>query len=806
MNETKRLAKKAREAHVTQADPVDGGSAACLSALVRYYGADIHPVQVQALTWKEDEGSNLLQLHEAATTLGFKSSAYQADLTSLMEHPLPSILHLVRENGTQQFAVCYGFDGSYFIVGDPEKGVDKIIPKQLLELWDTRTLLSVEPQDDFQVKLRQYQQKSLQEPSPAASRNQSDRYSAVGMTGELIGVNKMLLISDRTQAGRILPAELAQVVLAMQEFDTLENHLNAAVVRYANVPVQRKPEKGLQGVDPADTQGTAHQITEFRKQALRGSLESLVNEGFLVSERQIRKEILEQCDRLSVIEPAAERVQSLGIPTCNRPESFHTALRSYIQNIQRHSRDVIFYVSDDAPDGHGQAAVKHIVQALEKSTNENILYGNRPMREQYIKRLSDYMMIAPELLHFAFLGDATSFAVGASRNTILAAATGEMQVQVDDDSVCQLAPAPDQENGVDISARFEVNQHWFHTDFEDSIADVAFLNKDFIQLHEDMLGVPVASLLNTRIGTERELTVDGINSELLRRISNAHTRVALTFMGLAGDCGMGQAGNLGFLLLTADSLRRLVENRQKYAANRVTRYVKCVPRRMVLTDSPACMSGNIGLDARETLPPFMPINRNGDGVFGAVHRACSTRTLKGYIPYMLLHHPPEKRTFRSRISDSILSPRLNDGMRMVIMAYESNLNGDDTSKNMVILGEYLHMLGSLDITEFQHQLFPIIRQALTRHLVSAELHLQRHTEAPDYWKNDLRNYIETYQEKLTNPEFLIPYDLPGDSQKRMQLFQRFMGQYGALLATWPDITQAAGELRQKEILPFKAVE
>ncbi len=802
MNQTTLLTKRAREAHITRKEPADGGSSVCLSALVRYYGEDIDPVQLQSLTLRKAEGSSLLHLHQAALKLGFKSSAYAADLNSLMDHCKPTILHLVRENGIQQFVVCYGFDGSYFVLGDPETGVYKIIPKKLLQMWQTRTLLSLEPESDFQVKLRQHKQNYFKERSLFDRQPQSERYSAVGMNGELIGVNKMLLFSTRSNASRIMASGQAQIVLAMQEFDTLENHLNTLLDRYATSFIQGGLVNTRIDADSTLTPESVNRLTRIRKQGLEQSLEKLVNEGFLVSESEIRGEILDHCARSSGSDITKDVVQSLGIPTCNRPGSLRAALQSFIQNVKHHNRDITFYVSDDSRDEKGREATKHVIRTLEKKRDVKILYGDRVQREQFTDTLSDHMIVSPEILRFAFLGDGDLFAAGAARNTLLAAAAGEMQVQVDDDTLCQLASSPEAENGVEISARFEVNKYWFHADFEDSIADVTFIEKDFFQLHEELLGVPVSSVLNARVKARRDLRVESINNEILRDISTPDARVAVSFLGLAGDCAMGGAGNLGFLFLDSDSLRRLVENRDRYSAKMSTRYVKRVPNRRILTDHPACMTMNIGLDATEVLPPFMPINRNEDGVFGAAHRASGVHTFKGYLPYMLLHHPPDERTFRPSISDSIASPRVNDLIRMVVMTYESNLVSDDTSKNIGLLGEYLQMLGTLDMAEFQHQIFPIARQSLTRHLVSAELHLQRHADAPDYWKNDLREYIETYQQKLTEPEFLIPYDLPGDAEMRIRLCQRFVGQYGTLLSLWPDIFQAVRELKQKGRMPF----
>ena len=55
------------------------------------------------------------------------------------------------------------------------------------------------------------------------------------------------------------------------------------------------------------------------------------------------------------------------------------------------------------------------------------------------------------------------------------------------------------------------------------------------------------------------------------------------------------------------------------------------------------MSIHCGLDNRLALPPFMPVLRNGDGVFAQVLKACQPRHLIAHLPVAALHLPGEQR-------------------------------------------------------------------------------------------------------------------------------------------------------------------
>ena len=63
-----------------------------------------------------------------------------------------------------------------------------------------------------------------------------------------------------------------------------------------------------------------------------------------------------------------------------------------------------------------------------------------------------------------------------------------------------------------------------------------------------------------------------------------------------------------------------------------------VVTRPTITDSGYCMALNLGLDNRHLLPPFLPVQRNQDGVFAAVLTLCGSGCT-GFLPWMVLRAP-----------------------------------------------------------------------------------------------------------------------------------------------------------------------
>jgi ATP-binding cassette subfamily B protein len=78
--------------HYPQPDSKDCG-ATCLKIIAKHYGKTLNIQTLRNLSETTREGSNLLNLSEAAESLGFRTLGVKLDLAKLQEAPLPCILH-----------------------------------------------------------------------------------------------------------------------------------------------------------------------------------------------------------------------------------------------------------------------------------------------------------------------------------------------------------------------------------------------------------------------------------------------------------------------------------------------------------------------------------------------------------------------------------------------------------------------------------------------------------------------------------------------------------------------------------------
>lgn len=148
-----------QKTHTLQLDQSDCG-VACLLSIIKLYGGANSLENLRTLSGTNREGTTLLGLYQAANQLGFNAEGCEADIQALIDHKQPVILHVLLDNQLQHYVVCYEYDSKKgFLIGDPARGVEYISAKDLDMIWNSKSCLTLEPNDEF-VKITQT--KSLQ--------------------------------------------------------------------------------------------------------------------------------------------------------------------------------------------------------------------------------------------------------------------------------------------------------------------------------------------------------------------------------------------------------------------------------------------------------------------------------------------------------------------------------------------------------------------------------------------------------------------------------------------------------------------
>jgi ATP-binding cassette subfamily B protein len=134
---------------VKQRDASDCG-AACLASVAAYYGLQIPVSRIRQYAATDKIGTSLHGLIEAAEKLQFQARGAKAESIALTGIPVPTIFHMVLENGIQHFVVVYKITGRRISYMDPATGKSASLPHpDFKKKWSGVILLLI-PSNHFQ--------------------------------------------------------------------------------------------------------------------------------------------------------------------------------------------------------------------------------------------------------------------------------------------------------------------------------------------------------------------------------------------------------------------------------------------------------------------------------------------------------------------------------------------------------------------------------------------------------------------------------------------------------------------------------
>lgn len=631
------------------------------------------------------------------------------------------------------------------------------------------------------------------------------RYRVFDPTATALDGNTRLIHSRHSDEKALLSEAVAGLLFRCREFDTLEGHARRHARRQRTQFLEEPPSSlwmrlfaGLLRL--ARRGGVELPLQEQEIGPIQAQLRTFVKNGLLVSEEAIRNEVIERC-RGAAEGKAPPQVTAVGIPTRNRPACLRRALESYTENFKRYGRTPRLLVADNSEEEEVQQKNRRILRDVGSRYEGEVRYLGLREREKMAQQIVISSGVPGKIAQFALLGDERcSGFYGAARNALLLSTVGETMLQLDDDTICNIAhPLEKAKSELRLSSR-DVNEVWWYKSRDEVLDVVSYEPLDLLGLHERLLGKDVAShiLKNARNGS---VSIDQMEPSFLRSLNHSHPKVAVSMLGTVGDSGMYLNHNMARLLANGNSWDRLVTPDAGYRDRVNTRALIRAPRTQTLTDSVFCMSMCLGLDNSSPLPPYPPVQRDEDGVFRAVLRTCVPEAYSGYLPYLVQHNPPGERSHATPITEETFPTpvvRTNDIIKALIFRYGSSILGRDPKRNVQLLGEQLSSLGTIDRPQFEEAVRPVVSQRISSRISRAEQRLQERRGNPSYWAKDVRRFITTHRKWLTEERLCAPTDVAGKKEKRIGVLQDVIGKLGHLFTKWPEIVEVARNLSMSD--------
>ncbi|HXG32460.1 MAG TPA: hypothetical protein VNJ11_03785 [Bryobacteraceae bacterium] len=391
-----------------------------------------------------------------------------------------------------------------------------------------------------------------------------------------------------------------------------------------------------------------------------------------------------------------------------------------------------------------------------------------------------------EVVRFLLLGlPGTEPTVGANRNALLLASVGHLLLSVDDDTLC--ATYLMDSHRVLVMTGSEVNPHevWFFGDRQAATSAAKPAAVDVFREHTTLLGRRLHEAL---VATDWDGIVwESPCSHILMALLSGRGTICATFNGFVG--GSGLYSHLAFLRDTnVGTRRRLCESAQSYKMAMTTREVFRAPNKYWISHGPPWLGAAMGLDNTDILPPFLPVGRSEDTVFGFIIERSFSDAFFGHLPWALLHAPPGKRCEESHYLDAADKFRLCDFVGAVIAEAPKRPGRDSRRLRLADLGDWLEDIAALPETEFWiHVTHAFLTQESQN--LSAWSRMLAATPGPPYWTADAKEFIERRLRALERLTHRRSHKLdPGNGNTPdWLLLRRVLHLYGAGLRAWPAI-------------------
>ena len=587
---------------------------------------------------------------------------------------------------------------------------------------------------------------------------------ALDLTRFPLADNQELVYNPGTRVSQVVPASRANIAQGCKTFATLDQHVSRLAMEF-RIPPQHA-------------------------ESLRQELYALVESGLLIEQNDTLVPSLMHASALE----RPENIKSVCMPTRNRPENLRRSLHSYAHCAREFGRELKYVISDQSDERSAREGNRSILSDLSKEFGAEFFHLEGQDVHEFVALLTSRSGLPLDTVKFALLGDSEfPVAIGCNRNILLLSAIDEVLLQADDDSICRVTASPELKDGLSFTSEYDPTNFWFLSEEESDRLESRFSVQDFFALHEQLLGKHPGRCIN-QFGMDN-VNVDQAAIGLLRRACLEKDKVVATSVGLGGDSGIGAANP--FLRLDGLTRGRLVRSEKDYRFTMSAQRILRCANNATISDGAFLSGVNIGLDNRELLPPFLPVQRNEDGVFASLIRACSVGFL-GYLPHMIMHIRTQRWNSDSEeLVKRAVRSRSGDIVEMIVANYRQLPDRRDASRNMDSFGQWMMDWGRAPLAEFEEMVRMALSQLLSRNLFIYEARLKKYGGYPAYWSEDVKRCMAAMQRGLTEDNLVVASDLleifPADVA-RVKL-QELVFRFGELVKTWPQLRQAARDLR-----------
>ena len=422
----------------------------------------------------------------------------------------------------------------------------------------------------------------------------------------------LLLHNTRTGDRAMVNADVFQALTSCIQFLTLNEHVENII---------------------AANPGMSGQQADIRR-----VLKTMIDSGIMVSAKKLCDDLKMDIDRT-----ASEAVSDkpvVVIITWERPEPLERLLNSIVANCKT-ARFHHVYVVDDSRNTSNKEKNRLLTESFAAQIEGSASYFGQDQQQTLLTALVERLPEHEQAIRF--LCDQSRWrdlwSSGLARNIALLLSCGRKLVMVDDDTVCDVYTPPGVKSGISFSD--EQREARFYSSEIEWASLRESLNPDPIDRHMQYLGLSFSQALGV-LG-EQHLKPSSFAHSTALQISDLRpdSRILMTECGSFGCPGTGVNTWLPFM--PGDSLKHMMAS-EKTVSNALNLRMTWSGRSRAHFVTRPTMSQITGFDNRAQLPPYLPVFRGEDRLFGYMLDFIFPSSVSLDLPWAIPHLPiPERK-------------------------------------------------------------------------------------------------------------------------------------------------------------------
>lgn len=373
--------------------------------------------------------------------------------------------------------------------------------------------------------------------------------------------------------------------------------------------------------------------------------------------------------------------------------------------------------------------------------------------------------------------------IGSGRNLALFLTAGRPLLMQDDDVVARLWTNDKAEDGLSLGGHTDERAWGFFESRSEVHASIRNVGGDILAAHDAALGLSLDELIRQSEHVDYEHAC----AHMVAALHSAENRtLRVTFAGLAGDAA--RYCSHGPLFLAGPTRQQLWDNEAQFARAISSREVTVIARRLTVTHDPACVGYCMGVDNTRLVPPFMPVGRNEDGVWGATLAYVDPHALYGHLPVGIRHDSARPSRYHEPMASARQS-RAADFLLFVVTRMAPATFATNPAARLRRLGRLFEEAGALPESDFKALVAEAKIGMMAQVLTQAEA-VASDPACPQHWRQATEEYRRAFRESVVRPEYFLPIEFANDSLDGFQRMQQFVADFGAFLTWWPEIWDA----------------